>query len=76
MPTPTHDAVLARDEFVQLAAGLDDLPVYAMAVRACDQSHDPDPRDAACDRISLAKWAAMAPDNGLPRTARGAAGLS
>jgi hypothetical protein len=66
MPTRTHDAVLARDELVQLAAGLDDLPVYAMAVRACDQSYDPAPRDAACDRISLAKWAAMDPDNAAP----------
>jgi hypothetical protein len=66
MPTRTHDAVLARDELVQLAAGLDNLPVYAMAVRACDQSYDPAPRDAACDRISLVKWAAMDPDNAAP----------
>src|SRR5262249_4304659 len=31
-PTRSHEAVLARDELVQLAAGLNDLPVYAMAV--------------------------------------------
>jgi hypothetical protein len=66
MPTPTHDAVLARDELVQLATGLDDPSVYAMAVRACDQSYDPAPRDAACDRISPTKWAAMDPDNAAP----------
>ena len=66
MPTPTHDAVLARDELVQLAAGLDDQSVYAMAVRACDQSYDPAPRDTACDRISLTKWAALDPTTPLP----------
>jgi hypothetical protein len=66
MPMPTDDAVLARDELVQLATGLDDPSVYAMAVRACDQSHDPAPRDAACDRISPTKWAAMDPDNAAP----------
>jgi hypothetical protein len=66
MPTPTHDAVLARDELVQLAAGQDDPSVYAMAVHACDQTYDPAPRDAACDRISLTKWAAMDPDNAAP----------
>jgi hypothetical protein len=66
MPTRTHDAVLARDELVQLAAGLTDLPVYAMAVRACDPTDDGGVRDAACDRISLAKWAAMDSDNAAP----------
>lgn len=66
MPTRTHEAVLARDELVQLAAGLEDVSVYAMAVLACDQSYDPAPRDTACDRISLAKWAAMDPDNAAP----------
>ena len=65
MPTRTHDAELARDELVQLAAGLDDLPVYAMAVRACDQSDEGAP-SAACDRISRAKWAAMDADNAAP----------
>jgi hypothetical protein len=66
MPARSHDAVLARDELVQLAVGVDDLPVYAMAVRACDQTADTGPRDAACARISLAKWATMDPDNAAP----------
>ena len=66
MPTPTHDAVLARDELVQLATGLHDPSVYAMAVRACDQSYDPAPRDTACDRITLTQWATMDPDNAAP----------
>lgn len=66
MPTQTHDAELARDELVQLAAGLNDLPIYAMAVRACDQSDNGGLPSAACNRISLAKWAAMDEDNAAP----------
>jgi hypothetical protein len=66
MPTRTHEAELARDELVQLAAGLDDLPIYAMAVRACDQSDDGGVPSAACGRLSLAKWAAMDSDNAAP----------
>ena len=66
MPTHTHEAELARDELVQLAAGLNDLPIYAMAVRACDRTDDGGMPSAACDRISLAKWAAMDTDNAAP----------
>lgn len=66
MPTRTHDAELARDELVQLAAGLNDLPVYAMAIRACDPTDDGGVQGAACNQISLAKWADMDPDNAAP----------
>ena len=66
MPAPTRDAVLARDELVQLATGLDDPSIYAMAVRACNQRYDPAPQDTACDRISPTRWAAMDPDNAAP----------
>jgi hypothetical protein len=66
MPTPNHDAELARDELVQLAAGLNDLPIYAMAIRACDPTDDGGVRGAACNQISLAKWAAMDGDNAAP----------
>jgi hypothetical protein len=66
MPTRTHDAGLARDELVQLAVGLNDLPVYAMAIRACDPADDGGVKDAACNQISLAKWANMDPDNAAP----------
>jgi hypothetical protein len=66
MPTRTHKAELARDELVQLAAGLNDLPIYAMAVRACDRTDDGDVPSAACDRIPLGKWAAMDADNAAP----------
>lgn len=66
MPTRTHDAELARDELVQLAAGLNDLPVYAMAIRACDPTDDGGVRGAACNQISLAKWADMDLDNAAP----------
>jgi hypothetical protein len=66
MPTRTHDGQLARDELVQLADGLDDLPIYAMAVLACDPAGDGEVRGAACERISLAKWAAMDSDNAAP----------
>jgi hypothetical protein len=65
-PTPTHDAMLARDELVQLATGVEDKTIYAMAIQACDQRYDPGPRDTACERISAAKWAAMDPDNAAP----------
>ena len=63
--TRTHGAAVARDELVQLAAGLNDLPIYAMAVRAC-QSYDGEVPGAACDRISLAEWADRDPDNAAP----------
>jgi hypothetical protein len=66
MPVRTHDAELARDELVQLAAGLNDLPVYAMAIRACDSTDDDGVQGAACNQISLAKWAQMDPDNAAP----------
>jgi hypothetical protein len=66
MPTRTHDAELARDELVQLAAGLNILPIYAMALRACDPSDDGGVRGAACNQISLAKWADMDSDNAAP----------
>jgi hypothetical protein len=66
MPTRTHDAGLARDELVQLAVGLNDLPVYAMAIRACDPADDGGVKGAACNQISLAKWANMDPDNAAP----------
>jgi hypothetical protein len=66
MPTRTHDAALARDELVQLAAGLNDVPIYAMAMRACDPADDGGERGAACVQISAAKWAAMDPDNAAP----------
>jgi hypothetical protein len=63
MPTRNYDAELARDELVQLAAGLNDLPVYAMAIRACDPADDAGVRGAACNQLSLSKWADMDPDN-------------
>ena len=66
MPTRTRDAELARDELVQLAAGLTDLPVYVMAVRACDPSDDGGVPGAACTRISPTTWAAMDSDNVAP----------
>jgi hypothetical protein len=66
MPARTEDAQLARDELVQMASGLDDLTIYAMAVNACDPTDDGGVRVAACDRISLAKWAAMDSDNAAP----------
>jgi hypothetical protein len=66
MPTRIHDAELARDELVQLAVGLSDLPVYAMAIRACDPTDDGGVKGAACNQISLAKWANMDPDNAAP----------
>ena len=66
MPTRTHDAELARDELVQLAVGLNDLPVYAMAIRACDPTDDGGVKGAACNQISLAKWANMDPGNAAP----------
>lgn len=66
MPTRTHDAELARDELVQLAVGLNDLPVYAMAIRACDPTNDGGVNGAACNQISLAQWAHMDPDNAAP----------
>jgi hypothetical protein len=66
IPTRTHDAGLARDELVQLAVGLNDLPIYAMAIRGCDPADDGGEKDAACNQISLAKWANMDPDNAAP----------
>jgi hypothetical protein len=66
MPTRTHDGELARDELVQLALGLNDFPVYAMAIRACDPTDDGGVKGAACNQISLAKWANMDPDNAAP----------
>jgi hypothetical protein len=66
MPARTHDAQLARDELVQLAVGLDDLPIYAMALGACDPIDDGGVKGAACNQISLAKWADMDPDNAAP----------
>lgn len=66
MEIRTHEAELATEELIQLAAGLDDLPIYAMAVRACDRSYEGHVPNDACDRISLAKWAAMDADNAAP----------
>jgi hypothetical protein len=66
MPTRTHDAELARDELVQLAVGLNDLPVYVMAIGACDPADDSGVKATACNQISLAKWANMDPDNAAP----------
>jgi hypothetical protein len=66
MPSRTHDAQLARDELVQLADGLKDLPIYAMALRACEATDDGSARGGACERISLTEWAKMDSDNAAP----------
>jgi hypothetical protein len=72
MPARTEDAGLARDELVQMAAGLQDVPIYAMALRACDQADVPE-QGTACDQISLAQWAKLDPDNAAPWLAMAAA---
>jgi hypothetical protein len=66
MPARTHGAALARDELVQLAAGLNGVSIYAIAMRACDPADDGGVRGAACLQISDAKWATMDPDNTAP----------
>src|SRR5450631_1682902 len=53
-----------RDELVQLAMGAGDPAIYAMAMNACNTYSGAG--SGACQRLSLAQWARMDPDNAVP----------
>ena len=52
-----------RNEVVQLAAGVGDPAVYAMALSMCNGSAN---ADSACRQLSLQRWARLDPDNAVP----------
>jgi hypothetical protein len=54
-----------RDAVVQLAVGVDDPAVYAMAVSMCGIDRGI-PADTACQQISLQRWAQIDADNAVP----------
>jgi hypothetical protein len=54
-----------RDAVVQLAVGVDDPAVYAMAVSMCGIDRGV-PVDTACQQISLQRWAQIDADNAVP----------
>jgi hypothetical protein len=54
-----------RNEVVQLAAGVGDPAVYAMALSMCGTSIVTD-ADSPCRQLSLQRWARMDPDNAVP----------
>ena len=56
----------SRDELVQLAAGGNDAAVYAIAAGLCQTGFSGADAAGACQRISLAEWARLDPDNAVP----------
>ena len=62
----TVPAEESRDELVQLAAGAGDPAVYAIAVGLCRTPSSDANMAGACQRISLAEWTRLDPDNAVP----------
>jgi hypothetical protein len=56
----------SRDELIQLAAGGTDPAVYAIAAGLCKTGLSDADTAGACQRISLAQWARLDPDNAVP----------
>ena len=54
-----------RNEVIQLAEGVGDPAVYAMALSMCDSSATSDV-ESACRQLSLQRWTRMDPDNAVP----------
>jgi hypothetical protein len=55
----------ARDELVQLAVGVNDPAVYALAIYKCSTNIE-DPAAGACGQVSASGWARRDPDNAVP----------
>jgi hypothetical protein len=55
----------ARDELVQLAVGVNDPAVYALAIQKCSTNIE-DPAAGACRQVSASGWARRDRDNAVP----------
>jgi hypothetical protein len=55
----------ARDELVQLAVGVNDPAVYALAIYKCGAKIE-DSAASACRQVSASGWARRDPDNAVP----------
>jgi hypothetical protein len=56
----------ARDELVQLATGVNDPAVYAIALQMCRTGFSEPATTDPCARLSLANWARIDSDNAAP----------